>query len=156
MIDIEIPGFGRVRLKHLVADYSGTLSTDGEILPGLKEQINLLAPSLEVHVLTADTHGKADANLGGINCRTVILKGDDHDLQKADYIKKLDPDSVAAVGNGNNDRKMLAAARVGIAVCLNEGCAVDALKAADIFVTSIYDALELLASPKRLIATLRY
>ena len=29
MIDIEIPGFGRLQLSHFVSDYNGTLAPDG-------------------------------------------------------------------------------------------------------------------------------
>lgn len=51
---------------------------------------------------------------------------------------------------------MLKAAGLGIAVCLNEGCATDAILAANIMVTSATDALDLLLYPKRLKATLRF
>jgi len=51
---------------------------------------------------------------------------------------------------------MLKTARIGVAVCLNEGCAVDAIQSADILVTSATDALDLLLNPKRLKATLRF
>ncbi|NMC74942.1 MAG: hypothetical protein GYA56_11410 [Geobacteraceae bacterium] len=57
--------------------------------------------------------------------------------------------------NGNNDRLMLKAARLGIAVCEGEGCAVAALMNADIQARSIGEALGLLLNPKRLKATLR-
>ncbi|GAB6182941.1 hypothetical protein [Thermodesulfovibrio hydrogeniphilus] len=55
-----------------------------------------------------------------------------------------------------NDRKMLEVAKIGIVVCLNEGCAIDAIKSADILVTSPLDAFDLFLNPKRLIATLRF
>jgi hypothetical protein len=32
VIEIEIPGFGMVRLEHLVSDFTGTLSVDGKLL----------------------------------------------------------------------------------------------------------------------------
>ena len=64
-------------------------------------------------------------------------------------------DKVVAIGNGNNDALMLKAAKLGIAVCLKEGCSRRAIEAAQIFVTSPVDAVDLLLSPKRLIATLR-
>jgi soluble P-type ATPase len=50
---------------------------------------------------------------------------------------------------------MLRAAKLGIAVCLKEGCSKRATEAAQIFVKSPLDAIDLLLSPKRLIATLR-
>ena len=38
MIDIEIPGFGRLQLAHLVLDYNGTLAIDGEPFEGSDEE----------------------------------------------------------------------------------------------------------------------
>lgn len=51
---------------------------------------------------------------------------------------------------------MLKAARIGIAVLEGKGCAVDALKSADVHVRSIGEGLNLLLHPDRLKATLRY
>ncbi len=156
MFEIDIPGFGFVRLEHLVSDFTGTLSVDGKLLSGVKERLNKISEFLKVHILTADTFGKAKVELKGINCEIHILKGKDHDIQKEEYVKKLGAGSVVAFGNGNNDRKMLNAAKIGIAVCLNEGCSKDAIASADVFVISIIDALDLLLHPKRLKATLRF
>ena len=50
---------------------------------------------------------------------------------------------------------MLRAAGLSIAVCLKEGCSVRAVEASRILVLSPVDAIDLLLSPKRLIATLR-
>lgn len=156
MFQIDIPGFGPVRLENLVSDFTGTLSVDGRLLPGVRERLNMIAKSLKVHVLTADTFGKARVELEGVNCEIHILEGENHDVQKEEYVKKLGAESVVALGNGNNDRRMLKMARIGIAVCLGEGCAVDALKSADITVNTPLDALDLLLNPKRLKATLRF
>jgi P-type E1-E2 ATPase len=156
MFDLDVPGFGHIRLEHLVSDFTGTLSVDGRLMPDVKERLNRIAESLQIHILTADTFGMAKAELEGIMCEMHILTGDNHDLQKEDYVNKLGADCVAACGNGKNDRKMLKAAKIGIAVCLNEGCATDAIKAADILVTSTTDALDLLLHPKRLKATMRF
>ncbi|MBE0447689.1 MAG: HAD hydrolase family protein, partial [Actinobacteria bacterium] len=60
-----------------------------------------------------------------------------------------------AIGNGSNDVEMLKKAKLGIAVIGREGCACDALKAADIVMNSSADALDLLINSNRLIATLR-
>jgi soluble P-type ATPase len=156
MFELDIPGFGLVRLKHLVSDFTGTLSVDGRLLPGIKDQLNKTAEFLKVHILTADTFGMARTELQGADCEIHILEGDNHDAQKAHYVRKLGADSVIALGNGNNDRAMLHTARIGVAVCLREGCAADAIKSADIVVVSITDGLDLLLNPKRLKATLRF
>jgi soluble P-type ATPase len=64
--------------------------------------------------------------------------------------------NVVAIGNGNNDRSMLKAARLGIAVLGSEGCANTAIQAADIIVTDINRGLDLLLNPLRCMATLRF
>lgn len=156
MIEIDIPGFGRVTLKHLVSDFTGTLSFNGALITGVRERLNTLADLVAIHVLTSDTFGTARGELEGINCSIHILAGEYHDLQKEEYVQSLDAASVAAIGNGNNDRKMLRVARLGIAVTEREGSAGDILMAADVHVTGILDGLDLLLNTKRLKATLRY
>ena len=70
-------------------------------------------------------------------------------------MRRIGAASVAAVGQGANDAGMLRAAAVGIAVMSPEGLAVETLHAADVVVSDILDALELLEKPIRLVATLR-
>ena len=156
MIEIDVPGFGLVKLKHLVSDFTGTLSVDGKLLPGVKQRLNKIAKSLKIHILTADTFGRARAELKGINCEIKILKGKNHDIQKEKFVKKLGAKNIITFGNGNNDRKMLKTAKLGIAVTESEGCAIDAIKSADIHVTSAKSGLDLLLKPRRCKATLRY
>jgi soluble P-type ATPase len=156
MFELDIPGFGAVRLEHLISDFTGTLSVDGRLLPGVEERLNRIAEFLSVHILTADTFGRARAELKGVRCTVKILGGDRHDIQKEEYVKALSAGTVVAFGNGNNDGKMLEAARVGVAVCLAEGCSIDAVTSSDILVTSITDGLDLLLNPKRFKATLRF
>ena len=156
MIELEIPGFGAIKLKHLVSDFTGTLSFNGKLIPGVKEKLNALADLLTIHVLTSDTFGSAKAELRDVKCDVHVLEGEFHDLQKEEYIEKLGTLSVVAYGNGNNDRKMLRVARIGIAVTEGEGCAVDILMAGDIHVTGIINGLDLLLNTKKLTATLRY
>jgi hypothetical protein len=64
-MELAIPGFGRLRLEHLVLDYNGTLAVDGRPLPGVKTRLKRLARSLRIHVITADTFGKARSSLSG-------------------------------------------------------------------------------------------
>ena len=156
MIEINIPGFGSVRLNHLVSDFTGTLSFNGKLISGVKERLNKLSESLSIHVLTSDTFRTAKSELEDVSCQVNILKGEFHDLQKEEYVEKLGPISVVAFGNGNNDRKMLRVARIGIAVTGKEGGAVDILMAGDINISSVTDGLDLLLHTKRLKATLRY
>jgi len=156
MFTLDIPGFGLVKLEHLVSDFTGTLSVDGRLLPGVKDRLNRIAEFLKIHILTADTFGKARGALGGIKCEIRILEGKRHDIQKKSYVHMLGEEKVIALGNGKNDRSMLRAARIGVAVCLHEGCATEAITSADILVMSSVDALDLLLKPKRGKATLRF
>ena len=156
MLKIDVPGFGAVKLEHLVSDFTGTLSVDGELLPGVRAQLNEIAKFLKVHILTADTFGKAKAELEGVDCELHILTGENHDIQKEKFVKKLGAEKVVAFGNGSNDRRMLKISRVGIAVSQGEGCAVDAVVAANIHVTGANIGLDILLHAKRMKATLRF
>ena len=120
MFELDIPGFGLIRLEHLVSDFTGTMSVDGKLMPGVKEKLNEIAQILKVHILTADTFGMAKAELEGVKCDIHILTGEKHDAQKNHYITNLGAEGVIAFGNGNNDRLMLKTAKIGIAVCLKE------------------------------------
>ncbi|NJD57203.1 MAG: ATPase P [Nitrospirae bacterium] len=155
MIRLDIQGFGILELRHFVTDFSGTLAEDGVLLPGIKERLNELSDHLTVHVITSDTFGRAREELKGITCRVQVLEGERHLLQKETYVRALGEDGVAAAGNGNNDTGMLKAARLGICVCMKEGCSMAALNASQVLVPSPMDAIDLLLNPKRLTATLR-
>ncbi len=156
MLEIDIPGFGVVKLLHLVSDFTGTLSFNGRLIEGVKDRLNLLSESMDIHVLTSDSFGTAKEELQDVKCETHVLEGEYHDLQKEEYIEKLGTVSTVAFGNGNNDRKMLRVSRIGIAVTEKEGSAVDILMAGDVHVMSITSGLDLLLHPTRLKATLRY
>jgi len=156
MVEMDIPGFGPVRLERLVFDFTGTLSLDGRLLPGIRERLKRISEILKVHILTADTFGKAEIELTGLDCALQLLKGNHHDVQKKEYVKHLGADRVIAIGNGSNDRLMLKAAKIGIAVTEGEGCSVEALMNAKIHVSSAVNALDLVLNPLRLKATLRF
>lgn len=155
MIEIVVPGSRNLLLQHLVMDYNGTLALDGRLLEGVRFRLESLADRLHLHVITADTFGLAREELAGVRCELVILPGDEQAVAKLDYIRNLRLDGVAAIGNGRNDRLMLAAAKLGIAVVQEEGAAFEALSAADVVISDIRTALDMLLFPKRLIATLR-
>ncbi|MGD8492453.1 MAG: ATPase P [Desulfobacterales bacterium] len=155
MLEIDIPGRETLRLKHIVLDYNGTIACDGALIAGVNERLAALADMLQVHVLTADTFGKAQEGLEGIACRLSVLSRDAQDIGKLNYVKGLGAEHVICVGNGRNDRLMLKAAALGIAIIFKEGAAADTIAAADIVCTDIVSALELLQHPLRLIATMR-
>jgi len=155
MIQVDVPGYGKLELLHVVLDYNGTMACDGLLLEGVREEFDLLRQSLEIHVLTADTFGKVAQQLEGIPCNLSILPPGDQAEGKLAYVEKLGTEHCACVGNGRNDRLMLAKAALGIAVILEEGAAMETVSAADVVCGSIVDALRLLRAPLRLTATLR-
>lgn len=155
MIEIDVPGYKKYQLEHLVLDYNGTLACDGYLVRGVKECLEKLAVDLEIHVITADTFGKAGLKLQGIPCRLTVLPMGNQDTGKLDFVKHLGPESAVCIGNGRNDRLMLKEAALGIAVVLEEGAAAETIRSADVICASIISALELLMNPLRLIATLR-
>ncbi len=155
MIAIKVPGFGELALAHLVLDFNGTLAVDGRLLPQVAETLNSLAGQLTVHVLTADTFGTVRAAMAGVNCAVDILPPGQQDLAKRDYVRELGAEKCVAVGNGRNDALMLQEAALGIALLQEEGTAVATLSAADVVCRTIHDALALLTTPRRLVATLR-
>jgi soluble P-type ATPase len=155
VIEATIPGFGELRLLHVVFDYNGTLALDGALLPGVAAALTTLAGDVHVHVITADTFGGAAAELAGLPVRLTVLAAEAQTEAKRGYVTALGAAGVAAVGNGRNDAQMLAAARLGIALVQGEGCAAETLAAADVVAGGVLEAVALLRSPRRLIATLR-
>lgn len=155
MLQIQIPDGVPLRLEHLVLDYNGTLALDGELLPGVKERLERLALQLAIHVVTGDTFGKARSGLAGVACKLSILPPHAQSEAKRAYVERVGASSCVCIGNGRNDRLMLEAAALGIAVVQQEGACAETLMAADVVTSGIHDALDLLAHPQRLVATLR-
>jgi soluble P-type ATPase len=155
MISIDIPGFRKLELAHLVLDYNGTLALDGGLLSGVAEALSNLAPEIHIHVITADTFGLAKAQLAALPIKLMITPVESQAEAKLRFVSALGANTVVAIGNGRNDRKMLSAAALGIALIQREGGAAETLASADVISTNILDALELLRNPKRLVATLR-
>lgn len=155
MIDLDVPGFGALRLHHCVLDFNGTLARDGVLIDGVAERLRALAPRIEVHVVTADTTGTAREALSGLPVDLHILAAGGQAQAKRRIVEALGAHQVVAIGNGRNDRAMLRQAGLSIAVQGAEGCAVEALQAAHIAVLDIRDALDLLVTPRRAVATLR-
>jgi soluble P-type ATPase len=155
MIELNIPGRGLVQLQHLVCDVNGTLAVDGKLLDGLVRVIGSLQDRLTLHLLTADAHGKQHVIDQQLGFPAVRIQSGDEAVQKADYVRRLGVEKVAAIGQGANDAGMLAQAALGICVLSPEGTALETLSAADLLVPSIYDAFELFNKPMRIVATLR-
>jgi soluble P-type ATPase len=152
---IMIPGFGVLELSHLVLDYNGTLARDGNLVAGVLSRLHDLSESLKIHVLTADTFGTVLDELRDLPCELMVLGERQQAEAKQSYVERLNSRTVAAIGNGRNDRGMLESAALGIAIIQQEGAAPETIRAANVVVPSILYALDLLNHPLRLVATLR-
>lgn len=155
MRKIALPNKTDLIIENIVFDYNGTLAVDGLPLPGVRKRLLELTDSLNVYILTSDTHGIVRAQLEGLPLTIRIMSSRDHLREKEDFIHQLGSLKTIAVGNGNNDAGMLRAAAVGIAVLGREGLAVKAVDRADLIFSDITHLFETLASPARLTASLR-
>jgi soluble P-type ATPase len=155
MLEVSVPGRETLRLEHLVLDFNGTLARDGVLIGGVAECIMRLVGMLSVHVVTGDTFGTAAEAVAGLPCKLVTLAPENQAEAKRVYVGGLGTAGTVCIGNGDNDRLMFGAAALAIGVIQAEGAAQTALAAAHIVCPSILDALDLLAHPKRIVATLR-
>ena len=155
MIEVSIPGYRTLQLEYLVLDHNGTLAVDGVLKAGVSACLKQLSRHLKIYVVTADTFGKAASQLKEVPCELTILPPGNQDAGKLDFVQKLGCERTVCMGNGRNDRLMLEAAALGVAVILEEGAAVETVSAADVVCCGVVQALELLLNPLRLTATLR-
>jgi P-type E1-E2 ATPase len=155
LIELNIPNRGTIQLNHLVCDVNGTLAIDGHLIGGVSRKLTMLRDRLEIHLLTADTHGQQKVIDVQLGMTAVRIPAGDESGSKADYIRELGPEQVVAIGQGANDAGMLKEAAIGIAIFSAEGLSSEALHAADVFVSDIHTAFDLLEKPIRMVATLR-
>ncbi|SFV69677.1 HAD family hydrolase, a [hydrothermal vent metagenome] len=152
---IEIPHFKNLEIENILFDYNGTLATDGHLKPKTGLLLKEVCQSYRVYVITADTFGTVKEALKAFDLEVLILSSVDHTREKAAFLASLGTERTVTLGNGNNDAKMIKDAVLSIAILGDEGCSTETLSASDIVCKDIGSAMELLLSPKRLIATLR-
>ncbi len=148
----DIPGVGSIEIDHLLLDLNGTTTIWGRAAPGLAPRLGRLSAQLDIHLLSADTYGTLEETAATLGLAAAVVADG---AAKLAFLEELGGRSCVAIGNGANDREMLAAARIGIAVAGREGASVAAIEAADVVCTSILDALDLLLDGSGLAATLR-
>jgi P-type E1-E2 ATPase len=154
MVTASIPGWGEIALEYLLVDFNGTIAFDGQMKKGVRELLDEVSKHVKVYVITADTYDSIGKEAAG--SFTVVKTGSlASGIEKAELVRQLGPEQVAAIGNGANDAMMLREAALGIAVIGEEGCAASVLKEADIVTASIVHALDLMLHPERLVADLR-
>ena len=166
MIELNIPGRGRLVIKNLVLDLNGTIAFDGEIIEGVRERLHALSQNVDIFVVTADTKGKADQALKDIKGGTqkrgnhsfiklLKIEEGEEDFQKLEILKRLGTRESVCIGNGSNDAYMLKESIIGICIAGREGAAIEAIMNADLVIYQINDALDLLLVPERIVASLR-
>jgi P-type E1-E2 ATPase len=143
---------GPATFDRLVLDFTGTLSLDGRLLPGVAHRLEAVAEHLSVIVLTADTFGTARQALKDLPIVVHVIRDG---KEKAEVVAELGAEGVIAIGNGRNDVPMMDVAALSVAVVGPEGAASSLLSAADIVMRDVNDALDLVLHPLRLKATLR-
>ena len=100
MIELTIPGRGPLRIEHIVTDVNGTLAVDGVLIDGLSKRLASLRDRLEIHMLTADTHGRQQFVDEQLNLKADSVQPGNEAAQKAELVRKLGADTVVALGQG--------------------------------------------------------
>ncbi|HHE37753.1 MAG TPA: ATPase P [Candidatus Cloacimonetes bacterium] len=155
MLKFNIPGRKEIKLEHLVLDFNGTLAIDGKLISGVKERLEILAKSLKIHIITADSFGTVHNELTDLPVTISVLSPEDQDQKKLKYVQELGIEKTACIGNGLNDNLMVKEAILGISLIQTEGAASQSLLNTDIVCPDINSALELFYKSNRLKATLR-
>jgi len=155
LIEFNIPGREPLSIEHIVFDVNGTLALDGQLLDGITRKVHSLRDRLQIHLITADTHGKQFIIDEQLSLNAVRLEKGKESEQKTRFVDKLGNENVIAIGQGANDSGMLKSAAIGICILSPEGTAIETIQAADILVSDIYTALDLIDHPLRMVATLR-
>ena len=155
MIVIDIPGWKKLNLEYCVIDLNGTLSQSGVIAPGAQERMGQLSSQFRIVVLPADTRGNAELLLRDVPVEVHILKSAAETTEKEAFVCSIGQEKVAYIGNGANDELAMRASTLSICIVGTEGCYGRTAFTADVLVSSINAALDLLIFPERLVATLR-
>ena len=154
MKSVSIPGRGTLQIRYVVVDLNGTLTESGVFIPGVLDALaSLHKQGLSVYVLSADTRGNLEADLSGLP--GVGVRVTETAQAKRDFVESLGPEFTICIGNGNIDIEMFKVAKLSICTIQGEGATTGALVHADIVVTRIKDAIELVCDEAKLIATLR-
>lgn len=155
IMKIVIPEYKTLEIDTLFLDMNGTIAVDGIIPPSVKERLTALSEQFRIYVLTADTHGNAEAQCEGLPVILETFPSGNAREYKRELIKSMGAKHCAAIGNGRNDEWMLKEAALSIAVMDREGMYGKLFKSADLCVRSMQDGLDLLLYPGRIIAGLR-
>jgi soluble P-type ATPase len=151
---IDIPGFGPLELENVVLDLNGTLTEAGDFIPGVLDYLEALrAEEFKIYVLSGDTRGSLKQTFElSADIEAVLTKTAE---DKRRFVESIGPQRTVCIGNGNIDVEMFKVAKLSICTLQAEGAAPRAMLEADIIVTHIKHAFEILLDADKLIATLR-
>lgn len=156
MINVNVPGYKEIEIKNVVFDYNGTIAEDGTISNEVREKIKELSKTeVNIFIVTADTYGTVAKECIGLPIKVEIFDKENATEDKKNIVKNLGEKNTVTIGNGRNDVEMFKNSVVSIAVIGREGCFSKAILEADIVVSSIVDAIDLLIKKDRMKATLR-
>lgn len=151
---VSVPGWGTIDLKHVVIDLNGTVTESGRIIPGVLDGLKALrSEGFDIYVLSGDTRNNLHRSFDGSPGINSVVTNTARD--KKAFVESIGPGNTVCIGNGNIDAEMFRVARLAICTIQAEGAASKALMEADIVVTHIKDAFDVLLDTDRLIATLR-
>jgi soluble P-type ATPase len=155
VIRVDVPCSPSLELRIALIDFNGTLACDGTLIDGVADRLRVLSRMISIHVATGNTTGTAPQALAGLPVELHLMPEQRQAHAKRALMQSLGDAHTAVIGNGRNDREIVAHAALSIVVVGREGCAMSTLAAADIVCTDIRDALDVLATPARIVATLR-
>src|SRR5438132_14216667 len=89
MLRVVIPGRDLLTLHHLVMDLNGTLAVDGHVVTGVAERLAALRAHLQLHVLTAGTHGHVEESALALGLQPRAIRTG---TEKRDYVRALGPE----------------------------------------------------------------
>lgn len=155
MIKYQIAGRKDLLMENLVLDYNGTIAVDGKLIVGVEELVNQLAKDLKIYILTADTYGTVEEECKNINGQLLTFPNDQAGQHKKEIVEKLGAERTIAIGNGFNDIAMVKIAGLSLAIIEAEGACGQLIGQAHILVRNIKEALNIIANPNMVKATLR-
>ena len=154
METIRVPGWGSVEIRNVVLDLNGTMTEAGDFIPGVLDRLReLREKGLKIYILSGDTRGSMRQLAEAIPGIEPVFTETAQD--KRAFVEKIGPEESVCIGNGNIDVEMFKVARLSICTIQAEGAATKAVLQADVVVTHIRHAFEILLDPKKLMATLR-
>jgi len=154
MKSVTIPGWGTVHIHNVVLDLNGTITESGQFIPGILGALaSLRKQGFRVYVLSGDSRGNLKQQLDRFP--EIGIQITETAQAKRDFVESLGPESTVCIGNGNIDVEMFKVARLSMCTVQGEGATPGAICNADIVVTHIKEAIELIHDENKLIATLR-